>query len=92
MPYLNIYVKLLNNVLTSYMNMTLTDNSKQADIFEWWLRCLFLNTGWDVTVGRGCELDAFTHFAGRCQLFDVQRDELWVFAIEWQGVIHAYCC
>ena len=50
-----IYVKLLNNVLTSNMNMKQTDNSKQADSFEKWLSCL-LNTDWDVSVGTGCEL------------------------------------
>ena len=29
----------------------------------------------------------WTYSTGQCQLFDVQHYELWVYAIEWQGVI-----
>ena len=55
-PQIHVYVKLLSNMLTSSMNMTPTDNCKQADSFKRWLLCLLLNSGWDVTVGWGCWL------------------------------------
>ena len=69
MFYPKIYVKLLNNVLTSHMNMTQTDNSKQADSFEKWLLCLKYRLGCERLCMDG--IDAYTHSTGQCQLFDV---------------------
>ena len=95
MPYPKIYVKLLNNVLTSLTKMTKPDNSKQAYSFEKWHLCLLLNSGWDVTVGRGCWLVWYwCMYTLHWSVSALWCASWWTvfFVIEWQGVINASSC